>query len=69
LQAAAVSVERVEVEISPICVFPRGFIQPKNMMDNHICCRKETELYTLLSLFGFPLYLYPSLREKVICAE
>lgn len=70
LQAAAVSVERAEVEINPICVFfPHGFTQPKDKMDNQICCRKEAELYTLLWLFGFPLYLYPSVREKVVYAE
>lgn len=49
VQAAALSVERVEVEINPICVFfPRGFTQLKNMMEDYICCRKESELYTLL---------------------
>lgn len=70
LQAAAVSVERVEVEINPVCVFfPHSFTQPKGMMDNHICCRREAELYTLLWLFGFPLYLYPSLRGTVVRAE
>lgn len=70
LQAAAVSVEGVEVEINAICVFfPHGFTQPSDMMDSHICCRKETECYTLLWIFGFPLFLFPSLRGKAVCAE
>lgn len=48
VQAAALSVERVEVEINPVCVFfPLGFTQLKNVMDNSICCRKESELHTL----------------------
>lgn len=69
VQAAALSVERVEVEINPICVFfPLGFTQLKNVMDNSICCRKESELHTLWRVFGFPLYLYPSLRDEVVCA-
>lgn len=70
LQAEAVSVGIVEVEINPVCVFfPYGFTEPQGMMDNRICCRKEAELYTLLWLFGFPFYLYPSLREKEVCAK
>lgn len=70
VQAAALSVERVEVEINPICVFfPHGFTRLKDMMDDCICCRKESELYTLLWVFGFPLYLYPSLRDEVVCAD
>lgn len=70
VQAAALSVERVEVEINPICVFfPHGFTQLKDVMDDCICCRKESELYTLLWVFGFPLFLYPSLRDEVVCAD
>lgn len=70
VQAAALSVERVEVEINPLCVvFSHGFTQLKDVMDDYICCRKESELYTLLWVFGFPLYLYPSLRDEVVCAD
>lgn len=70
VQAAALSVERLEMEINPICVlFPYGFTHVKNVMDGYICCRKESELYTLLWVFVFPLYLYPSLRDEVVCAD
>lgn len=65
LQAAAVSGERVEVEIKPICVLlPHGFIYSKDVMDNHICCRKERELYTLLSGSLASLCLYIQIYER-----
>lgn len=67
VQAAALS---VEMEINPVCVFfPHGFTQLKNVMDDYICCRKESELYTRHRVFGFPLYLYPGLRDEAVCAD
>lgn len=63
LPVVAVSVERAEVTVSLSVFLPRGFTQPKDMMDNHICYRKETELYTLIWFFSYMLHSYPSLKK------